>query len=357
MDVLRPPLVWAMGQCYRKNLSSEVEDGNQEDPEDTAYHDECGWNDEVCDSLILEETDSGFRYEMSVPSAYFKFIIGKKAETKRRLENETATQIRIPKPGQDGPIVILSRERRGVVSAKTRIDVMVDSARQRQPFTHFLSFPVNGQSVKDSFMDFKHDVLRECDGDRGLDDTLFQNSSKLHLTLGTLVLLDDAEVQQAEELLQECKQDLIGPVSKDEPLKVYIQGLEYMNDDPNAVDVLYAKVELEDESDRLQILCDRLVDKFVSSGLMHRDSDRVKIHVTVMNTMFRKDPSGAVIQAKSGQRGATKERVSFDASNVLRLFGNYSFGQLVIGQLHLSQRYSTSCDGYYQAAAVIDLPS
>lgn len=58
----------------------------------------------MCDSLIVEETDSGFRYEMNIPSAYFKFIIGKKAETKRRLENETATQIRIPKQGQDGPI-------------------------------------------------------------------------------------------------------------------------------------------------------------------------------------------------------------------------------------------------------------
>ena len=43
---------------------------------------------------------------------------------------------------------------------------------------------------------------------------------------------------------------LFRPVLKDEPLRAYFQGLEYMNDDPNAVDVLYAKVELEDESDR-----------------------------------------------------------------------------------------------------------
>lgn len=85
---------------------------------------------------------------------------------------------------------------------------------------------------------------------------------------------------------------------------------------------IYAKVRVEFNCllfSRLQILCDRLVDKFVSSGLMHRDYDRVKIHVTVMNTMFRKDPSGAAIQAQSGPRGAMKERESFDASNVLRV--------------------------------------
>ena len=29
-----------------------------------------------------------------------------------------------------------------------------------------------------------------------------------------------------------------------------VKGLEYMNDDPNAVDVLYAKIELEDASNR-----------------------------------------------------------------------------------------------------------
>lgn len=37
----------------------------------------------------------------------------------------------------------------------------------------------------------------------------------------------------------------------DAPLNLRMKGLEYMNDDPNSVDVLYAKVELDDESDRL----------------------------------------------------------------------------------------------------------
>ena len=72
---------------------------------------------------------------------------------------------------------------------------------------------------------------------------------------------------------------------------------------------------------RLQILSDRIVDKFVSSGLMHRDYDRVKLHVTVMNTMFRKDPSGTADAAptRGGPRSGMKERESFDASNVLRV--------------------------------------
>jgi hypothetical protein len=40
MDVLRPPLVWAMGQCYRKNITSDIEEGHKEGQEDTVYQGE-----------------------------------------------------------------------------------------------------------------------------------------------------------------------------------------------------------------------------------------------------------------------------------------------------------------------------
>ncbi len=51
------------------------------------------------------------------------------------------------------------------------------------------------------------------------------------------------------------------------------------------MDVLYAKVTSADGV--LQTLCDRLVDRFVSAGIMTRQYDRVKLHVTLMNTLFR----------------------------------------------------------------------
>lgn len=41
------------------------------------------------------------------------------------------------------------------------------------------------------------------------------------------------------------------------------------------------------------MIADQLVERFVASGLMLREWDRVKLHATVMNTLFRKDPSGA----------------------------------------------------------------
>lgn len=49
---------------------------------------------------------------------------------------------------------------------------------------------------------------------------------------------------------------------------------------------------------RLQVIADQLVEHFVSAGLMVRDWDKVKLHGTVMNTLFRKDSTGKNITCK-----------------------------------------------------------
>ena len=61
--------------------------------------------DETCDeSVDVVETKDGFKVVMDVPSTFFKFIIGKRGETRKNLETKTRTQIKIPKFGQEGEI-------------------------------------------------------------------------------------------------------------------------------------------------------------------------------------------------------------------------------------------------------------
>lgn len=47
--------------------------------------------------------------------------------------------------------------------------------------------------------------------DAGVDESIFQNPAKLHLTIGTLALLNEQEVTRASKLLQQC-QDVIRSV-------------------------------------------------------------------------------------------------------------------------------------------------
>ena len=85
-----------------------------------------------------------------------------------------------------------------------RLDVIVASARARQPFTHFLSIPLNTPTLQEAFLKFQEEVLRDVPNCRGMHQTLFQNPTLLHLTLGTMALLDDRERQLARDILEDC---------------------------------------------------------------------------------------------------------------------------------------------------------
>ncbi|XP_028826698.1 activating signal cointegrator 1 complex subunit 1 [Denticeps clupeoides] len=351
MEVLRPALININGRVYRKNPVKEEHHDGEED-EDISYSGPADLQgaEEPCDVHPIEQTEKGFRCAVDVPSVLYKYIIGKKGETRKRLESETKTSISIPKQGVEGEIVITGAQRATVASAVTRIEVLIESVRRKQPFTHFLSFPLNHPQIQDGFLRFKEEVLEKCSQERGIDASIFQNAAKLHLTVGTLALLNAAEVALASELLQQC-QGFIRDITGGKPLPLTLAGVEYMNDDPSMVDILYAKVEVKDGSDKLQAIADRLVEHFVASGLMIREWDRVKLHGTIMNTLFRKDPS-AEDKGGSGKPNS-KDREAFDARNVLQEFSEYHFGEFEMNCVQLSQRYSTEPSGYYTSACQV----
>ena len=109
-------------------------------------------------------------------------------------------------------------------------------------------------------------------------------------------------------MLADCKNNIIEPHLSGGKLEFEISGLEIMNDDPSDVDVLYGKIV--DKTGKLQSIVDAIgmyqfvqvtfyfnhyiswncpAEKFVQSGLMKREYDRVKLHATLLNTLFRKD--------------------------------------------------------------------
>ncbi|PSN41834.1 Activating signal cointegrator 1 complex subunit 1 [Blattella germanica] len=198
MDILKPELIWIEGRCYRINPQDAAFSGQME--EDEPYEDHYSEENVECpveeegDEYEIETTESG-RYRISVHIAkfYFSYIIGSKGAVRRRLENETKTQIRVPKQGQDGNIKCSCEEK----------------------------------------------VLEDCRNCRGVDESIFQSPDKLHLTLGTLVLMDREEREKAME----------APFLQNRRVVLCMFGVEYMNDDPAEVDVLYGKVHMKNGPD------------------------------------------------------------------------------------------------------------
>lgn len=375
MNILQPEIVKIGNRHYRKNpFTLSFNDNNQnlapyEEETEEMYNQPVSckinpqdpYNDESCrmevkdddeeDYTNIELKNGVYKLTMNVSESYFGFIIGKNGEKKSNLERNTSTKIIIPKRGEGEWIRIEGKEKSYVASCRNRLNLLISSARLQKPFTHFLAFPLNFDLLKQKLHEFRKTVLETCSNDRGVDESIFQNPDRLHLTITTATLLGSYEIDEAVDLLQEFRNEL----SSIKPLKVNVRGLEYMNDDPGSVDVLYARIKQvseENESNNLQKIADKLMKKFVDAGLAKKQYDKVKIHATVMNTLLRKDPNDSVINKNDK---TDKQRESFDARNILNLFGDYDFGIYTIQEIHLSIRFNYDSNGFYQCCSKITL--
>ncbi|XP_071955789.1 activating signal cointegrator 1 complex subunit 1-like isoform X2 [Antedon mediterranea] len=351
MDVLKPPIVNVGGRFYRKILTSESR-GCNESEQAPYIEDEFTCDDGPCVIDDIKLIEQGYQIQINVPSAFYGYIIGKKGETRKRIETETGANIIIPKGQANEVITIKSEVKKNVAAARDRINLLVESARRRQPFTHFLSIPLITPKITEAVNKFKTDVLKTCSQSEGLHETMFQKSQHLHLTLGTMVLMNKHEVDKAINLLEKCRTSIISAILHGEPLKVSLSGLEYMNDDPAEVDVLYCKVQPTDNSNKLQLLVDSVAEQFINEGLMVREYDHVKIHATLINSLFNRDSElGNHEKVYSKNQ---KIRKSFDARVILEIFGDCNLSTCDLAEMHISIR-GTKSTNYYCNEAVITL--
>lgn len=296
----------------------------------------------------FEVIENGRRIELKihVSQAFHSQLIGAKGNTRKRLEAETKTQIIIPKIDQrNSSIILRGLTKKSLITVKNRIDLICVASRKKHQFTHFLSIPFVTEEIRKNFAQFKHEVLNDSDI-YGINEALFQKEEKLHLTITMLVLLDNDDRSISSEYLQDCKELVVDSVLQG-PLYVKLQGLNYMNDEPSSVDVLYAKVI----SEELQDICDGIARYFADRGYIQLKHDNVKLHVTLMNTRFL-DLDDAIDEAQDSRDHKQK---TFDASKILQKYKDFYFGTMLINEIHLSQRYSKASNGYYEATAILKL--
>lgn len=351
MEVLAPELIWIGTRCYRIN---QLLDNNASDrpdwksapaqyvEEDMYQPDEA---EEENDKYDIEFKNDRYSCSFHVPSQFFAQIIGAKGATRRRIESETKSQITVPKQGHEGDIKITSNSRKNVVAARRRIEIIVIGGRSNINFTHFLSIPMVNEEIKQSFTSFKELILSDPEI-FGVTESLFQNPNKLHLTIVTLALLDNVDRANAVQYLTDCEEKIVKKLISDYgPLEIKMRGLEIMNDDPSATNVLYGTVDC----DPLQVIAEKIYEYFVEKGVMQKKFDRVKLHVTLINSIFGSDSD------TNGGNGRKGDKDTFDASKILEKYREFHFGKIKIKEIHLSQRYTTGSNGYYEATSMIKL--
>lgn len=94
-------------------------------------------------------------------SAFHGVIIGGKGSTRKRIESETKTTIKVPKAGENGNIEIIGATKQSVSSARRRVDMIVLATRTKQQSTHFMCVPVIQSAIKENYVKF---MVREAVG-------------------------------------------------------------------------------------------------------------------------------------------------------------------------------------------------
>ncbi|KAK4879746.1 hypothetical protein RN001_007892 [Aquatica leii] len=352
-DITNPRIVDVDGYCIRDFQSFEVELSSPKKSLNLApyeEYDELVNCNEIEDNVDLDVSDTGkFILKFHVPAYFVGYIIGAKGSVRYKIEQDTRTTIKVMNENANNIQVAGSNER-DVVTAKNRIDLLIWQARDKHSLTHFVSIPLVTDLIKYNFDSFKTGIISDSTPISGLHPSMFQKPSKIHLTIAPLVLADNVEEAEAIKVLKECNDKVIKPMFANvEPLKVTLHGVEIMNDDPTNVDVLYGKIKIEPPkyNDLLQKMADEIYNYFTNKGLVRKQFDNVKLHATLINSLFRK------MDRQNKDEKSTRK--TFDATHILKKYKNYYFGDADLNFIHLSIRFTKSESSYYDALTTISI--
>ncbi|CAH8870187.1 unnamed protein product [Trichobilharzia szidati] len=356
--VLTPEIIHIGSRHYRKNASKqcfaqtfptsisqieEISDAEEVDVDETDPE-----ISELSKNIIMVE--NGYTATINVPSMFHKFIIGVQHSKKKLLEDEFRCNIEIPLFSSNSSVIsVTGSSKFNVLSACRRILWIVSDARIRCQPTHFICLPVACQVVKENFQKFRQSVLQAAKKSAahdfmGVDSSVFHSTSTLHFTLVTLVLADKYEIEQACDALETfCKSAKGYELFSRGPLSLTLRGLEYMNDDPDSVHVLYAKLTESPDAQRLQAIANELLNVFTEQNLVsngpYRPDNSVKLHMTLLNSKYRQERDGQ--NASSSHGFSPNARKPFSITGILKVAGDFCFAEnQSFDQLYLCDRLS-----------------
>nr|GMD37265.1 A-kinase anchor protein 7 isoforms delta and gamma-like [Ipomoea batatas] len=222
-------------------------------------------------------------------------------------------------------------------------------------YSHFVSLPlaIHTELVNKLF-NFQTSILGATESQTnsnivymsnlGIEKSTFNNPKTFHLTVLMLKLWNKALVEKAAEVLQSVSSKVIDAL-ENRPVFVRLKGLECMKGSLANARVLYAPVEEIGSEGRLSRACQVIIDAFIEAGLvLEKDKEqKLKLHATVMNARHTK--------------GRSRKNRSFDARTIIKCYDSEEWGEYLIREAHLSQRFAYDENGYYRCCASIPFPS
>uniref|UniRef100_A0A1D1XDP2 Activating signal cointegrator 1 complex subunit 1 n=1 Tax=Anthurium amnicola TaxID=1678845 RepID=A0A1D1XDP2_9ARAE len=349
---------------------------------------------------------------IEVDASLVRFVKGKGGATQRRIEEEIGVKIILPSSMEETSIVIQGSSFENVIKAAEKINGAIEQAI-RSPlldYSHFISLPLAihpelveklndfqnsilgdsissqdgnmeidsnadasddgidedsqvkdlGVAVKLEIEDDKEHVKVEIDSRTikksytqspsvlsglGIDRSIFIKPETFHLTVLMLKLWNKERIATATEVLQKISPKVLEALDN-RPISIRLRGLKCMKGSLAKARVLYAPVDEIGGEGRLMRACQVINEAYVEAGLvLEKDAGQtMKLHATLMNARHRK------------RKNRSRRYDSFDARSIFKRYESEDWGDYLIQEAHLSQRFAFNENGYYHCCASIPFP-
>ncbi|KAJ8975835.1 hypothetical protein NQ317_001232 [Molorchus minor] len=342
----KPIRMWIDGKCYNINQLKRKTSKNCRGNYTVSKTESL--DIQIKDEIDIVTDDNGkVSVSFELPSPYYIKLGNFSDFNLKHLSEKTQTDISYPSHGQDGKLVIRGESEVTVRQTVNELLSVIGAIKGQFAPLQFISIPVSNDEIRLNFEKFKTEILAE-DGIQGMEESIFQKALKLHLTVVVFTLLDGREKKVAVDALEEYRTN-VPLLARTGPLKIQVAGINCMNDNHKKVDVLYANAKILDKAEEadLQKIVNDLSAYFYDRGLVTRYEENVKLHITLINTKYRK--------VSDSPRRRWNKRISFDATKIMEKYKEFVFGECCMDSIHLSLMSSTGEDGFYKPLSVIKL--
>ncbi|XP_010254030.1 PREDICTED: uncharacterized protein LOC104595133 isoform X1 [Nelumbo nucifera] len=373
---------------------------------------DSAFGSEAEENVHLASKTERHSISVEVAASLIRFIEGKGGSTQKQIEEEMGVKIVFPSSKKENSITIEGVSVESVTKASEKVQVILDEAVKSPnlDYSHFVSLPLAiHPGLVDKLINFQNSILGNTDSslenldsdssgntdgedkdqlkdeennvavtlkveddnehvkveinkiafksyppkaskssnlsDLGIERSIFIKPKTFHLTVLMLKLWNEERVAAATEVLQRISSRVMDALDG-RPVSVRLKGLECMRGSLAKAHVLYTPVEEIDGENRLLRACQVIFDAYGEAGLvLEKDArQKLKLHATVMNARHRK------------RRKRRRKSDSFDARDIVKQFGSEEWGEYLIREAHLSQRFVYDDDGYYHCCAKIHFP-
>ncbi len=159
--------------------------------------------------IKFDAVSQRYTYSMHVSPSYYPMLIGKERATISAIQTDTGAVVKVPGPRERSETVVISgTTSKAVANARTRIEIVVETANESMDYTHFVCVPVSSSAIQARYASFVSQLLGSKDTPTGVEASIFTPPSKLHLTCILLKLFTPQKIEKTIEIMQSVQNDI-----------------------------------------------------------------------------------------------------------------------------------------------------